>query len=448
MLNNKLNSFTFEIKTMGCKANIYDSMVLEKELMELGGSFSPESPDVFILNSCTVTAQADKQVRHEIAKIKKRSLKTWSLVAGCHAQVASEQLRKSDLVDEVVINKKDLKRIIAEKFGLDQGSSVSQAKDEDIYWGQLPLQTGKTRAFLKVQEGCNDFCTYCIIPFARGKSRSIRMGDVLSEIQRLVDCGIKEVILTGINLADYGKDFDSSLEALIQSILKHTRLARLRISSLDPSEISDELLMLMKNESRIMPHFHISLQSPVSQVLRAMKRTYRAKEVEECLNKIHHHHPNAFIGMDVIAGFPSETSEAHEETMQTLSQLPWTRLHVFPYSERQGTPALKIKPSVPMQERKRRAQALLSLSHQRHEMFAKQYINRKLKDVLFENFHSSGDDYFVLGYTPNYLRVLVRVPSRTLEEAQALRNQIRAVHSISLTPKPAEDWTIEASLHD
>lgn len=440
-----MSEFSFSIKTMGCKANIYDSLIIERELIEIGGVRNDKSPDIFVLNSCTVTGEADKQAHREINILKRKVPEALTMVTGCYAEVAPDKVRANTNVDMVVTNsnKSKLKQTIAEKFGIELKDA---APDPEIFWGQLPTERGKTRAFIKIQEGCNDYCTYCIIPYARGKSRSVRMGQVLTEIQRLADEGIHEVVLTGTNIGDFGKDFDSSLEDLIEAILEKTTIPRLRLTSLDPSEITNRILDLMVPGSRLMPHFHVSLQSPVSRVLRAMKRDYRTEEVREALNRIHARNSEIFVGMDVIAGFPSETEEEHREAIQILSSLPWTRLHVFPYSEREGTPATRISGEVAVSDRKRRAQEFMALSHQRYEQFVKRYVGQTISDVLFENWHEAGGDYFILGHSPNYLRVMARVPSRLQADAERFHNTRGSMRAVGLSPKPAQDWTLEGAL--
>lgn len=437
-----MSRFSFSIKTMGCKANIYDSLIIERELLEMGGERNDKAPDVFVLNSCTVTAEADKKAHREVNLAKKHSPETWTIVTGCYAEVAQDKVAANGNVGLVVTNagKARLKEAVAERFGIEL---AAREPDPEIFWGQLPTEVGKTRAFIKIQEGCNDYCTYCIIPYARGKSRSVRMGQVLAEVQRLADTGIQEVILTGTNIGDFGKEHGTCLEDLIEAILEKTSIARLRLTSLDPTEITDRILRLMGPGSRLMPHFHVSLQSPVSRVLRAMKRDYRTEEVIEALTRIHAHSPDIFVGMDVIAGFPSETLDEHNEAMAILEKLPWTRLHVFPYSEREGTPATRIAAKVEMAERKRRAQELMALSHKRHEEFVKRFVGTTVENVLFESWHEAGGDYFIIGHSPNYTRVMGRVPSRREEDAEAVHNRLASVRVVGLSPKPAQDWTLE-----
>lgn len=440
-----MSRFTFSIKTMGCKANIYDSLVLERELVEIGGARSESLPDVFVLNTCTVTAEADKQAHYQVNYAKKRAPDAFTIVTGCYAQVAAEKVRENPNVGLVVPNdgKNKLKELVAKRFDIPLEQTE---RDPEIFWGQLPLEVGKTRAFIKIQEGCNDFCTYCIIPYARGKSRSVRAGAILEEIKRLSEQGVNEVVLTGTNIADYGKEFDSSLEDLIEAILAHTSIPRLRLTSLDPSEISDRILGLITPGGRLMPHIHVSLQSPVSRVLRAMKRNYRSEEVRDALQRIYARSSDIFVGMDVIAGFPSETAAEHAEALRILEETPWTRLHVFPYSEREGTPATRIAGNVPVGDRRARAQDLMRLSNKRHESFTQKFIGREIGDVLFESWHEAGGDFFAVGHAANYMRVMARVPSRTQAEAEAMHQKIGSARIVGASPKPAQDWTLEGVL--
>jgi MiaB/RimO family radical SAM methylthiotransferase len=293
----------------------------------------------------------------------------------------------------------------------------------DPEWKQ---HTEKTRAFLKIQEGCNSFCTYCIIPYGRGPSRSLRPREILDQVKTLVAQGVREVVVTGTNIGDYGTDWGGApaLEELFELILKESTLERLRTSSLDPTEITPGLLKLVAENPRICPHFHVSLQSPHSRILRLMKRKYGFEQVKECLERIAELPASvggAFVGMDVITGFPGETLEEFEWGVEALRQLPWTRLHVFPFSEREGTPATRLTGSVPQAERVRRARVLNALSLERmksHYLKILETPNVRIDSVLFERgvvrLKSPSDPQSDLremraGYTPHYLRVLVPV---------------------------------------
>jgi MiaB/RimO family radical SAM methylthiotransferase len=300
-------------------------------------------------------------------------------------------------------------------------------------------EASRTRAFLKIQEGCNSFCTYCVIPYGRGPNRSLRIPEVVEQVRALVAQGVREVVVTGTNIGDYGTDWAEGLQhvELFRSILAETKLERLRVSSLDPTEVTPELRALMTSEPRLVPHYHVSLQSPHSRVLRAMKRKYAAEQVEACLTAISEIPAPAggvFVGMDVITGFPSETQEEFDGGVEALRRLPWSRLHVFPYSEREGTPATRLKPVVPKDERVRRAKVLRELSFERlknlHEQALEQlkHSGRPLQSILLEGGVKAPDGQirWIAGYTPNYLRVLLPLKREdgSVRTVEGLSNQI------------------------
>jgi threonylcarbamoyladenosine tRNA methylthiotransferase MtaB len=316
---------------------------------------------------------------------------------------------------------------------------------------QFSGYAGKTRAFLKIQEGCNSFCTYCIIPYGRGPSRSLRPREVLEQVRRLVHEGIREVVITGTNIGDYGMDWETepALGDLLEMILEETDLERLRLSSLDPTEITPKIFKLVEQNSRLCPHFHVSLQSPHSRILRLMKRKYGFEEVKSCLLQIASLKApvgGGFVGMDIITGFPGETDEEFEWGYEALSSLPWSRLHVFPYSERSGTPATRLPQSVPQHVRVKRAQRLSRLSldrltqHYRNALAHCRDKDLPLENVLLER---RGDENWIAGYTPNYLRVLVS-KDNTLE-----RNQLVSVKPVDvMIDAKSQDVALVAKLKE
>jgi threonylcarbamoyladenosine tRNA methylthiotransferase MtaB len=308
----------------------------------------------------------------------------------------------------------------------------------------LAGHSAKTRAFLKIQEGCNAFCTYCVIPYGRGPSRSIKPGEVIRQIQELVEQGIQEVVITGTNVGDYGTDWGSEtskiseeLVSLFEMIFAETSLKRLRVSSLDPVEITPDLMNLMRREPRFCPHFHVSLQSPHTRILKMMKRKYTSLEVKSCLEAIEQIGRKSdaplggvFVGMDVITGFPGESDEDFEQSYEMLASLPWSRLHVFPYSERNGTPATRLPDSVPWEVRTQRAKKLNALSLQRIETFYQNTLAKSVRtgqgieSVLLERI---GSDTMRSGYSANYLRVMVPT-----EQAQGLENTVVRVKPVEV----------------
>ena len=307
----------------------------------------------------------------------------------------------------------------------------------------LEGHSDKTRAFLKIQEGCDAFCTYCIIPYGRGPSRSLGIPEVVVQVQSLVEQGIREIVLTGTNIGEYGSESGSAprLGELIRAILERTQLERLRVSSLDPTEITQEILDLMRCNSRFCPHFHVSLQSPNSKILRLMKRRYGFEQVKECLEKIAQlgsqfpvdvlgSRPTGgvFVGMDVITGFPGETDEEFQWTVDALSSLPWTRLHVFPYSERKGTPAVRLPGSVPQRTRVERTRILNQLSMKRLQAHYRGILQelaegpQLLTSVLMEK---ATEGRWQAGFTANYLRVLLPCGS-------TMRNEVISVKPLEM----------------
>lgn len=462
----------YELKTLGCKANLYDSQLIEAELQKLGWvpAERGESPDLCVVNSCTVTDEADKQSRRMASKAAKADPRTRVVMTGCGAEVDPSKSAAAPGVDFVVgnQNKNRLVDLVLAaisspeempKKGLILGgvSSYSQILSRhpmDREWASpessfmlppahLRGESGRTRAFIKIQEGCNSFCTYCIIPYGRGPSRSLPIEALVSQVKTLISQGVREIVITGTNIGDYGADFSTDgrpqLETLVTALLGETDLERLRISSLDPVEISDELRAIYSKNPRLCSHFHVSLQSPHSKILKLMKRKYSAAEVSDTLQNISELPApvgGVFAGMDVITGFPGEGADEFESSVEVLRGLPWSRLHVFPYSEREGTPATRLPHSVPQSERVRRAKILRDLSLERmkeiHARVLSEYRThgRLLDRVLIEGGVKGPDPsrVYVGGYTSNYLRVILPVAS--VEEAQKLENQI-----LSLKPE-------------
>lgn len=365
--------FQFEIHTFGCKVNTYDSGLLGQRLKK--ETCWNSSALVHIINSCAVTAEATKEVGRLARKIRAQNPLAVVVATGCAAQVDSEILMEVPGIDLVIANshKGQISSILNQYFKNKQNfprlhkSNIFKKEDLEAGGG---LEPRHKRAFLKIQDGCNSFCSFCIIPYARGLSRSIGIAELVNRINDLYSQGFIEVVLTGVHIGDY-QDGEYNLEDLIEAILTKTKIKRIRLSSLEPIEISDRLLEFF-SEERICPHFHLSIQSANSEILTQMKRRYDKQDVRNALNKIYSRVPNAFVGMDVIAGFPTETDEQFLDTYKTLDESPWTRLHVFPFSERRGTRAATLK-QIPYVVRKARAARLRELSLSRyHEIAIKQ----------------------------------------------------------------------------
>ncbi len=400
---------------MGCKANLSDSQALESRLRSIGGEpSSQDAADVFVLNTCTVTDQADKEARTLVRKSKAKL----TVAAGCMAEVSPDAF--SGLNDSLLVARNSAKKDIAaaiedwlagtlaeQKTAL-QGDRVAWHDQVDLVEGAA-AQSSKTRAFLKVQDGCNAFCSYCIIPRARGRSRSLTPQEVLNEVNSFATSGFQEVVLTAIHAADYeseGLDFTG----LVELVLKKSSIPRVRLTSLDPAEIPDRLIELMRKEPRLCSHIHVSLQSANTEVLQAMKRGYNADLAAERLQTIAQKLPHAFVGMDIIAGFPGETEVQFEDSFQRLKDLPWTRLHVFPFSLRQGTAAAKLVESglaVPAAIIKERARRLRELSEEKMQQALLRRVGFVAEVLVEEKNTEIQGRLCSQGHTRSYFKVVI-----------------------------------------
>ncbi len=396
----RLNLPNVEVETFGCKVNTYDSGLIQERLRSKGFlSDDPEfakSGKVHILNSCAVTSEATSQVLRQARKLKRDDPQSRVIVTGCAAQVDTERFLDATAVDLVVANshKGDLPDLLGKMLrgeALDRVYKSNIFKKEDLEAGGGE-ELGHTRSFLKIQDGCDSFCTYCVIPFARGKSRSIEPEALIDKINELQTRGVGEVVLTGVHIGDYRSKEGVGLAELVEDVLKRTSMPRLRLSSLEPVELSDRLLGLFSNP-RLCSHFHMSIQSATTSVLERMKRKYTAEQVTESLMRIEEKVPGAFVGMDVIAGFPEESDRDFEETFSRLKDSPWTRLHVFPYSSRPNTYAARAFKGLDGAVIKARAKRLRELSSERHERQAIDQIGRK-KSVLWLNHYGLTRDYW------------------------------------------------------
>ncbi len=392
-------STEFIVHTFGCKVNTYDSGLIQRNLSTNGFKINDRHSNntaIHVLNTCAVTAEATQQAVRLIRKIKAKQPFATIVVTGCSAQVDTAVFENLPGVDLVVANshKGLLPQIIDQYFKKEIKQKVFKSnifKKEDLEAGGGE-ELSHTRSFLKIQDGCNSFCTFCIIPYARGKSRSIPISQLIVKIKELEKNGIKEVVLTGVHIGDYEDiSADSSgsqtntIEDLVESILLKTNIPRIRLSSLEPIELSDRLLELFKNQ-RLCPHFHMSIQSADSDVLKQMKRKYGEADVRDSLHRIQSKIKNAYVGMDVIAGFPTETDAQFENTYKVLAETPWTRLHVFPYSERPGTRAAVLV-QVSMMKRKERARILRELSLHRLQSAALKQVGMLKQALVLNKWH-------------------------------------------------------------
>lgn len=412
----------YVVHTFGCKVNTYDTGLIQKNMSQNGFNLLNKSnqkvdsdkTQIHILNTCAVTAEATQEAVKAIRRIKAKQPFSTIVVTGCSAQVDTGYFENLPGADIVVANShkgmipdlldKHFKKELTQKVFK---SNIFKKDDLEIGGGK---EQSHTRNFLKIQDGCNSFCTFCIIPYARGKSRSISIAEIVSRVKEFTAQGINEVVLTGVHIGDYedvintisGKQ-KKHLEDLVEAVLEKTTIPRIRLSSLEPIEVSERLLALYKND-RLCPHFHMSIQSANTEVLKQMKRKYSQMEVVNSLNQINHLIPNSFVGMDVIAGFPSETDEQFEDTYKTLSETPWTRLHVFPYSERQGTKAVELE-QIPFHRRKERAARLRELSQHRYQSEMKKMMNTNHLALTLKNEKDINGVKYVESLTRNYWTV-------------------------------------------
>lgn len=390
------------IQTFGCKVNFHDSSLMRKRLQEkdfnaslIGQSLKsafPEGGQVFVINTCAVTREAGKEALRAAEKIKIKNNKNLVVVTGCGAQADTDIYEKSKNVDLVVGNShRDtlpdilnnfLKSHLFEKEPFQKTFKSNIFKSSNVFSGSLLPEPDRTRVFLKIQDGCDSFCSFCIIPFGRGKSRSLKVSDIVRKSKELVEKQqIKEVVFTGVHIGDY-RDDNKDLGDLVEALLSQTGLERIRLSSLEPVEITDKLLDCFEDE-RMCPHFHLSIQSASSPVLKGMKRKYGRKEVEKAFHVIADRAPKAFVGMDLIAGFPEESRKNFEETYSVLKNTPWTRIHVFPYSPRPGTLSAR-KSGLDRSEILKRASFFRRLSDSRYKREMEKQIGTIKKVLLFK----------------------------------------------------------------
>lgn len=415
-------SVSFDIKTFGCKVNTYDASLLHKRLQAAGFFRHHEAPMVHVVNTCAVTQEATREAMRYVRRLRAKNPLCTIVMTGCSAQVDGRLLDSMPGVDLVVANshKGNLENILIDylKGSRTQKIFRSNMFRQDSLGEGGDLEEGRTRAFLKIQDGCNSFCTFCIIPYARGKSRSLSVSYLCDKINELHANGVQEVVLTGVHIGDYVDESHGKaarLEDLIEAVLVKTKIPRLRLSSLEPIELSERLLALYADE-RLCRHFHMSIQSAQSDILKSMRRHYTAQDVEMALESIAARVPGSFVGMDVIVGFPGESKELFQETYERLEGLPWTRIHVFPYSERQGTRAPLLENPVSLEERKWRSKMLRELSLERYKAHALEAVGQTKKIILL----NSKSQKNLSGVSRDYWNVDLTNAPETTESSQEI----------------------------
>ncbi|NLR63732.1 tRNA (N(6)-L-threonylcarbamoyladenosine(37)-C(2))-methylthiotransferase MtaB [Chitinophaga varians] len=402
---------TVAFHTLGCKLNFSETSTLSR-LLEQDGFVKTDfenTADVYVINTCSVTDNADKECRQLVRRIQRRAPESMVVITGCYAQLKPQEIASIEGVD-LVLGAAEKFNITEHLKTLTKGNSakICSCDIEDVNTFHASYSVNdRTRTFLKVQDGCDYSCTFCTIPMARGKSRSDSVNSVVENAVQLAASGVKEIVLTGVNLGDFGKGLhggkkrEESFYELIQELDKVEGIERYRISSIEPNLLSNEIIEFVANSQRFMPHFHIPLQSGNNEILGLMRRRYRRELYAEKVALIKQFMPHCSIGVDVIVGFPSESDAHFQDTYDFLHGLDVSYLHVFTYSERANTPALEINPVVPVNIRHERNKQLRNLSHKKQQYFQEQHLNQTRK-VLFES-HSK--DGMMEGYTDNYIRV-------------------------------------------
>lgn len=395
--------------TLGCKLNFSETSTFGQMLQDMGVRTveKGEKADLCLINTCSVTEVADSKCRQAIRKMVKQNPGAFVIVTGCYAQLEAETVAKIEGVSLVLGSNEKANLIDYLSNAWSGESSVGEAeyhtvKTKDIKTFQHSCSRGnRTRYFLKVQDGCNYYCTYCTIPFARGNSRNPTIESLVEQARKAAAEGGKEIVITGVNIGDFGQTTGERFIDLVKALDNIEEIKRYRISSLEPDLIDEELIEYCAKSRAFMPHFHIPLQSGSDSVLKLMRRHYDSKLFADKINLIKRLMPNAFLGIDVMVGTRGETPEYFEETYNLLNALPVTQLHVFPYSERPGTAALKIPYIVSPKDKKERSQRLLDLSEQKTQDFYAQYIGTEA-EVLFEK---APRGKAMHGFTDNYVRV-------------------------------------------
>lgn len=420
--------------TLGCKLNFSETSTIARSLKK-GGYTKVEfndKADVYVINTCSVTQNADKECKRIVKNALKANPNGFVVIVGCYAQLKPEEIAEMEGVD-LVLGAKEKFNIVhfLSDLNKEEQTQIHSCEIEEADFYESAYSIGdRTRAFLKVQDGCDYKCTYCTIPLARGISRSDSVENVLQNAQRIAEKGIEEIVLTGVNIGDYGKGefgdkkHDNTFLELVERLDKETSVHRIRISSIEPNLLKNELIDYTANSHRFVPHFHIPLQSGSDEILKKMKRRYLTDLYKNRVSKIKEVMPHACIGVDVIVGFPGETDEHFMETYTLLNELPISYLHVFTYSERDNTKAVSFEGVVPQNIRKKRNKMLRILSEKKRMAFYQSQLGTKRK-VVWESENKNG---FMFGYTDNYVKVQTPYDKNLI-------NQCMEVELVMLTPE-------------
>lgn len=416
--------------TLGCKVNQYETNAMAQKFLEKGYKVieeyeqNGEKPDICIINTCTVTNMSDRKSRQMLRREKENNKNVIVVAVGCYAQVAKNELNKIPEIDLVLGNneKVDIVKYVEDYIN----ENENNIEIEDVMQSRLFSDFGditfteKTRAVVKIQDGCDRFCSYCIIPYARGRVRSRKPESIISEITKIAEKDIKEVVITGIHIASYGKDFKNNYKLidLLEDVNKIDGIKRIRLGSLEPTLITEEFVNRLSKLDKVCDHFHLSLQSGCNQTLERMNRKYSVEEFEKEVELLRKYYPNVALTTDIIVGFPDETEEEFTQTYEYLNKIDFYKMHIFKYSPRKGTKAAIMKNQIPGNIKEERSRKLIELSDKKQKEHNEKYIGKNL-EVLFEE--KEGEYY--KGHTTNY----IVVKKKTDEQ---LENVINSVHII------------------
>ena len=417
--------------TLGCKVNQYETNAMAQKFLEKGYKVieeyeqNGEKPDICIINTCTVTNMSDRKSRQMLRREKENNEKVIVVAVGCYAQVAKEELKKIPEIDLVLGNneKVDIVKYVEDYIN----ENENNIEIEDVMQSRLFSDFGditfteKTRAVVKIQDGCDRFCSYCIIPYARGRVRSRKPESIISEIAKIAEKDIKEVVITGIHIASYGKDFkeEYKLIDLLEEINKIDGIERIRLGSIEPLLITDEFVERLKKLDKICHHFHLSLQSGCDETLKRMNRRYTTEQFREIVKRLRNAYNDVNLTTDIIVGFPGETEEEFEKTYQFLDEIKFYKMHVFKYSQRKGTKAAVMQNQIPGDIKELRSRRLIELSNKNEFEINQKYIGKKV-EVLFEE----EKEGVFKGHTANYILVYCN------DEKENLSNKIQEVECI------------------
>ena len=421
-----------EFITLGCKVNQYETNAMAQKFLEKGYEVLEENrvnnldkvPDICIINTCTVTNMSDRKSRQMLRKVKETNPQTVVVAVGCYVQVAKDTLKEIPEIDLVLGNNEKVniveyvEKYLSEHIDNIEIEDVMQSREFSDF-GDITF-TEKTRAVIKIQDGCDRFCSYCIIPYARGRVRSRKPQSIISEIEKIAEEGIKEVVITGIHIASYGKDFKNEyhLIDLLEEINKIKLIERIRLGSIEPLLITDEFVERLKKLDKVCHHFHLSLQSGCDETLKRMNRRYTTEQFEEITRRLRNTYEDVKLTTDIIVGFPGETEEEFEKTYQFLSKIKFYKMHVFKYSQRKGTKAAVMPEQVSGEKKEERSKILIELSNKNEKEYNEEEVGKEV-NVLFEE---SKDGIFK-GHTANYMLVYC-------ETDENLENEIKNVKCI------------------